>query len=133
MVDRQQISTVARPRIPDWLGDRLLLVGVALDEGGVEQLNQRNVKSVEPEHRFLALISMIMPGHGGRDDEVTWWHVGALAINGGEGTFSLDDEAQCRLGMSVSGRYFVRHDELDTSIESCGDFGTSAQSRILEN
>src|SRR5215475_4922753 len=35
--------------------------------------------------------------------------------------------------MSVSGRHFVWHDKLDTSIESCGDLGTSAQSRILKN
>src|SRR5262245_10652759 len=35
--------------------------------------------------------------------------------------------------MSVSGRHFVGHDQLDTGIESCGDLGTSAQSRILKN
>src|SRR6516225_3464633 len=35
--------------------------------------------------------------------------------------------------MSVSGGHFVWHDKLDTGIESCGDLGTSAQSRILKN
>src|SRR5690349_11463537 len=35
--------------------------------------------------------------------------------------------------MSVSGCHFVWQDKLDTGIESCGDLGTSAQSRIFKN
>ena len=71
MVDRQQIGTVLRPRMPDWLREWLLFIGVALDEGCVEELDQRNVEAVQPEHGVLAFVSVIMPGHRGRDDEVT--------------------------------------------------------------
>ena len=76
---------------------RLLLIGVALDEGCIEELDQRNVKAIEPEHGVITFVSVIMPGHRGCDDEVTWRHVRALAVNGSEGTFALDDEAQRRL------------------------------------
>ena len=110
----------------------LVLVG-ALGEGGIEELHHGDVEAVEPEHRLIGLVGMIVPGHRRRDDEIAGLHRGLLAVDGGEGALALEYEAQRRLAVPVGRRDFARHHELDAGVERGRDLGLAAQARVLED
>ena len=133
MVDGQQVGAVAGRRIPHRLGDRLLLLLVMLDEGRIQHLDDGNVEPVEPEHRLVGVIAVIVPGHVGRDDEVARRHRRALAVDAGVRAFAFQHEAQRRLRMAVRARHLVRHDELHAGIERGGDLGLPAQAGIFQD
>ena len=133
MVDRKQVGAVAGRRIPHRLGDRLLLLVVMLDEGRIQHLDDRYVEAVEPEHRLVGVVAVVVPGHVGRDDEVARMHGRALAVDAGMRALAFQDEAQRRLRMAVRARYLVRHDELHAGIERGGDLGLPAQAGIFQD
>jgi hypothetical protein len=80
--------------------------------GSVQQIHELHVEPVEPDHRLLGLVAVVVPGPGRGDDEIAGLHQGPLAIDGGIGPVPLDDKAQRRLRMAVRRRDLARHDEL---------------------
>ena len=110
---------------------------VVLGEAGVEEAQHRDVQAVQPHHRLGhaldALVAMVVPGPGGRDDEVARVHGGALAAHRGVGALAVDDEAQRRLHMAVRGRDLARHDQLQAGIERLGDRGAARDRRVLQH
>ena len=132
-VDGQQIGAVARAGIAFRLADRLLLLLVPLDEGGIQQLDHRDVEPVEPEHRLVGVVAVVVPGHVGRDDEIAGRHEGTLAVHGRVRALAFEHEAQRRLRVAVGGGHLVRHDELHAGIERGGDLGLAAHARVFQD
>ena len=132
-IDRHQViaeprGTVAfRPRHRLHLGWRLL------GKTRAQQFDDLDIEPVEPHHRLLGLVAVIVPGPGGSDDEIAGLHRGALAVDRGIGAVTLDDEAQCRLGMTMGRRDFARQDQLESGEERTGDRGLPLQSRIFQD
>ena len=93
----------------------------------------RDVEPVEPEHRLVGVVAVVVPGHVGRDDEVAGVHERALAVDGGVRALALQHEAQRRLRVAVRGRHLVRHDQLHAGIERGGDLRLSAQAGVLQD
>src|SRR5437764_1355819 len=77
--------------------DALDVIGARFGEAGVEKLDDLDVEAVQPDHRLGAVIAVVVPGPGWGDHEIARLHRRALAIDGGIGAASLDDEAQRRL------------------------------------
>jgi hypothetical protein len=59
-----------------------------------------------------ALLAMIVPVPGRRDDHVTRAHRHSPAVDGGEPALALDDEAAGEGGMPVGGGRLTRLDQL---------------------
>ena len=121
MIDGQQVGAVTGRGISRRLGDRLLLLLVVLDEGSVEHLDDGDVEPVEPEHRLVGVVAVVVPGHVGGDDEIAGMHGRALAVDAGVGALALQHEAQRRLRVAVRARDLVGHHELHAGVERGGD------------
>src|SRR6476660_3317057 len=85
-------------------GYLLLVLVRSFGEGCVEELHHWNIEPIEPEHRLVGFVGMIMPGHRRCDDEVAGLHRGLLAVNSGKCAFALQDEAQRRLAVPMRHR-----------------------------
>ena len=133
MIDGQQVRSVARLRIADGARDRLLVLVVMLGERRVEELDDRDVEPVEPEHRLVGLVAVVVPGHRRRDDEVAVVHRRAFAVDGGVGAVALEDEAQRALAVPMCGRDLARKHQLDAGVEVGRDLRLAAQAGILED
>ena len=94
LIDGQQVRAVARLRIADGTRDRLLVLVVMLGKRRVEELDDRDVEPVEPEHRLVGLVAVVVPRHRRRDDEVAVVHRRAFAVDGGVGAVPLEHEPQ---------------------------------------
>ena len=132
-VDRQQVRAETRLRIADRARDRLLVFVVVLRERRVEELHDRDVQPVEPEHRLVRLVPVVVPRHRRRDDEVAVVHRRPLAIDGRMRAVAFEHEAQRALRVPVRGSDFARQHQLHAGIEIGRDLRLSAQPGILEN
>ena len=121
MLERQQVGAEARQRVALGPGHRLRFLRIALGEARVEERHDRNVETVEPYHRHIARIAMIVERPRRRDDEIARMHRRALTIDRGVGAFALDHHAQRGLGVAMAGRNFARKDELQTGVQAVGD------------
>ena len=121
VVERQQVGAVARLRVAFGLRDRLRRLGIALHEARVEERDDRDVEAVEPHHRLIARVAVVVPRPGRRDDEVAGMHRDALAVDRGIRAGAFDHEAQRRLRVAVARRDFAGHDELQAGIEAVRD------------
>ena len=81
-------------------------------ERRVEELHDRDIQTVEPEHRRRALVAVVVPGHRRRDDEVAVVHERAFAVDGRVRAVALEDEPECALGVPVGGRDLARQQVL---------------------
>ena len=84
-------------------------------------------------HALDALVAVVVPGPGRRDDEVARVHGGALAAHRGVGALAVDDEAQRRLHVAVRRRDLARHDELQPGIERLRDRRAARDRRVLQH
>src|SRR5690606_32095644 len=114
-------------------GERLFLLGMALEERGVEELGHRDVEPVEPDHGAIGRVAVVVPGARRRDDEIALLHRRALAVDAGIGARTVDHEAQRRLAVSMGGRDLARHHELEAGVEAGGDPALPSQARVLED
>ncbi len=132
-VDRHQIVGKPRGVVALGPGDGLHIASARLGEARVEQAHDRDVEPVEPDHRLVGLVAMVVPGPGRCDHEIAGQHRRALAIDRGIGALSLDNEAQCRLGVAVRRRHFARQDQLQPGEQRMGDRGLALEPGVFED
>jgi hypothetical protein len=81
---------------------RKSLFAVGLEKNRVEQIDQREVESVQPDHWLVGFIAMVVPGPRGRDHEIARPYRGPLAVYRGVGAIAFDNEAQRALGVAMA-------------------------------
>jgi hypothetical protein len=133
LIDRKQVRAVARLRITGRARDGLFVLVVVLGERSIEELDDRNVQPVEPEHRLIRLVPVVVPRHRRRDDEVAVVHPRPLAVHGRGCAVALEYEAERALGVAMGRCDFARQHELDPGIEIGRDLRLAAQPGILED
>src|SRR6516162_5101413 len=111
-VDRQEIVGEPRRTVALGPGDGLNVRLTRLGEAGIQQAHDRNVEPVEPDHRLLRLVAVVVPSPGRGNHEVAGEHRRALTVDGGIGSLALDDEAQRRLRMAVRRGHLAGQDQL---------------------
>ena len=111
----------------------LRLAGVVLREAGVEEADHGNVQAIEPHHRRVGFVAVVVPGPARRDDEVARPHGRALAVHRGVGAGAFDDEAQRALRVAVAGRHLAGKDQLQAGVERLRDRRLAAQLRVLQD
>ena len=62
---------------------------------------QRHVEHVEPDHRLVAIVTVLVPAHARREHQVAKFHRAFLAIDQRDGARSFEQEAQRIHGMAV--------------------------------
>src|SRR4051794_38237988 len=112
----QEIRTIPRVTIACGARQRLFILSKVLREGCVKELHQRNVKTIQPEDRVLAVISVVVPRHGRRNDEITLMHDCAFAVDVGVGSIAFEHKPERALGMTVCGRDLAGQNQLHTCI-----------------
>src|SRR3981081_4390571 len=81
MADRPQVAPPAQLGVPcGTCGRPSTTVLTMLDEAAVQNLYQRDIEPIEPDHRLVRLISVVVPQQRGRQDQIVSVHVGALPI-----------------------------------------------------
>jgi hypothetical protein len=88
-----------------------------LDEMDGEVLKIWQVEAVEPDHGAGAVLAVVVPVPGRREDYVAALHGDALAMDGGEAALAFDYEAHSEGDVAVGAGDFVGHDELEAGIE----------------
>ena len=63
-----------------------------LGEAAIEEIHDRNIQSIEPDHGRGAGIAVIVKSPGRREDQIARMHHDALAIHSGVSTFAFDEE-----------------------------------------
>ncbi|MNS99432.1 hypothetical protein D3C72_1338340 [compost metagenome] len=112
---------------------RELVLGIALSEAGVEVTDGRDVQPVQPDHRRLGRVAVVVPLAARRQHQVEGLHHRLLAVHRGIGAAALHDEAQGALGMAVSGRDLARQDQLQTGVEAGRDRRQTRQAGVFED
>jgi hypothetical protein len=82
-----------------------------------QHLPQRQVETVEPHHRTIAFIAVIVPFPRRREHHVAAFHHDLLAFDRREAAFALDDETQRERRVPVRARRFARQNRLDARVE----------------
>src|SRR5436190_2687943 len=103
-----------------------------LGERSVEKLHNGNVEPVQPENRLVALIAMVMPGPGRRDDEIALVHDGPLDINRRVRSGTLQHETKRALHMPMRRRDLAWQHQLHAGIEVGGDLRLTAKSGVFK-
>src|SRR6266542_3608867 len=62
--------------------DRLTALRIALLHDLLQRRAERNIQTVEPQHRLLRIIGMIVPGELGRENQIAGLHHALLAVDG---------------------------------------------------
>jgi hypothetical protein len=76
----------------------------------------RQVQHVQPDHGLGAVVAVLVPQAGGREDQVAAAHRALLAVHRGPGAFALDDHAH-RVGcVAVAGRPFAGQQQLHAQV-----------------
>jgi len=79
-----------------------------LEEACVQDVHQRQVEPVEPDHRLVGAAVMLVPGHARRQHEVAGGHRTRLAVHRGPDAAALQDEPDGRRRVPVRGRALLR-------------------------
>ena len=95
--------------------------------------DDRQVEYIEPDHRLIGIVAVIVPGPGWRDDKVTRPHAGLLAVHRRIGTLAVENITQGRLAVAVRRRDLAGQDQLPAAVEHVGDEGLAAQCGIFQN
>ncbi len=70
-------------------------------------------QSIEPQHRAVAFVFVIVVAPRRREDQIAGLHPTALAVGAGVGAFALDDDAQRRRCVVVRQSGFAGKYQLD--------------------
>lgn len=76
------------------------------------------VEAVEPDHRLVRRVAVIVPLPTRRQHQIERAHQCLLAINGGKGAFAFKHEAERVLSMPVTGRNLAGQDQLQTGVKA---------------
>jgi hypothetical protein len=110
VVHRQQIRAISRVTIPCRARQYLFILSKMLGEGRVEELHQRNVKAIQPEDRIFTVVSVVVPCHGRRNDEIAFMHNCAFAVDVRVCSVAFQHKAKRALRMTVCGSNLARQD-----------------------
>ena len=92
-MDRAHVAAPAQGRVARGARGRPGAAILAmLGKAGIEHLDEGNVEPVEPDHRLVGLIAMIVPQPRRGQDQVVLLHIGPLAVERGEGALARHDE-----------------------------------------
>jgi hypothetical protein len=83
-----------------------------LGELRIEQADGGDVETIEPDHRLVGGVAMVMPLAARRQHQIVLAHDRLLAIERGEGPVALHHEAQRALAVAVAGGDLARQDQL---------------------
>jgi hypothetical protein len=93
---------------------------LALDAvGSVDAVDQRQVQRIEPYHRPLARVTMLVPQARRCENQVAFLHRQFLARYHGKPALPFDNEADSRWRVPVVRRRFAGQDELHADIDGC--------------
>ena len=91
-----------------------------LGERRFEEIDLRKVEHVEPQHRLVRRIAVVMRRPVGGDDEIAGRHEGFLALDRGVGALAVEHEADRRGDMPMRRRDLARQDHLHAGKERVG-------------
>ena len=78
---------------------------------------ERHVERIEPDDRAAALVNVLVPGPGRREDQVALLHRTGLAVDDGGRAGSLEHEPQRVHGVAMRPRLLARQQDLDVGGE----------------
>src|SRR3989454_541139 len=104
---------VVPPRRADALADGLRLPMVLLVEPGLQHTHQRGVQAIEPDHRLIGVVRMVVPRPIGGQHEVTRVHGNAVTVYDRVAALALDDQAQRRGRMAMGAGDLAGHHDLE--------------------
>jgi hypothetical protein len=76
---------------------------------------------------------VIVPGHRRRDDEIAGFHHGLLSGDRRMRALALEDETQCRLGVTMGGGNFAGQHQLHAGIQQRRDFRLPPQAGVFQD
>src|SRR6516165_9593120 len=86
---------------------------VLLVEPGLEHPHQRGIEAVQPDHRSIGVVGVVVPGPVGGEDEIAREHREALTVNDRVAAAALDDQAKGRRRMAMGPSNLAWHHDLD--------------------
>ena len=102
---------------------------VVIDPGGVEELHQRPVERVDPDHRLVGIVAVVVPGAVRRQDQVAAGGGAALALDHRVAPLS-DRMVRLALGECRHRRDVARIVDRDRAADGVGDLQPSVQPGI---
>ena len=124
-IEGQRIAVAAVGR----LGRALELLG----ERRLEEVDLGKIEHVEPQHRLLRGIAMIVRRPVGGNDEIAGRHVGLLALDCSVGALAVEHEADRRGDVPVRGRDLARQDHLHAGKQGIGGFRLALERGIFQD
>ena len=103
---------------------------VVIDPGGVEELHQRPVERVDPDHRLAGIVAVVVPGAVGREDQVAAIGGAALAFDHGVAALVGQDGAAGVGRMQMHRRDVARIVDRDRAADRVGDLQPAVEARI---
>ncbi len=89
------------------------LVGAELEESRVQLGDERDVEAVEPGHRLVGDVLVLVEGPARRQQQVTAAHRHRVPVDVGPHTLAVDDEPEGSLAVAVRGGDLARAQVLD--------------------
>ncbi len=105
---------------------------MVLEEARVERSDDRQVEAVEPEHRLVAVVRVVVERPRRREHQVAGVHVACIAIDGRPHAAAFEDEADGRRRVPVGGRPLVRTERLDGTPEGRRREGCAVEARVRQ-
>ena len=106
---------------------------VVFGEAGVEQRHERHVEPVEPDHRHVSGVYVLVPRPVRGYDEVSRLHRNLRAVDAGEGAAPFEYETEGILCVTVVGCPLAGQHQLQPGVERLSRARLSLQARIFEN
>lgn len=82
-----------------------------------KRLEERQIKTVKPDHGAISFVAMVVPCPGGSEDHVPFLHVHLLAIDSGKSSGAFDDKTQGKGHMLMRRSRFSRVYQLQSCIQ----------------
>ncbi len=103
-----------------------------VEPAAIEILDQRPIENVGPDHRLAILVAVIVPGAGGREDEVAAFRDAALALDRGVAALRRQDGAAGVGRVAMDRRHVARIVDRDGAADDARHLQPAAQARIGE-
>ena len=110
----------------------LLHVGVVLEEDRLERHHQRQVEPVEPDHRLVPVVVVVVPLPVRGEDQVAGLHLAGVAVDRRVDARAGHDEADRGRRVTVGRRALARPEVLDGAPERRAREGQAVEPRIGE-
>ena len=130
---RQHAGGEALERIAVLAVGLLHLLVEVLGERGLEVIDRRHVEHVEPHHRLLAGIAVVVRRPVGGDDEVAVVHHRLLALDRGVGALAFQHETDGRGRVAVYVGDLAGQDELDAGEQRMGNARLAGLAGIFQD